>query len=50
MVEELKDRWKISKPGMEGVLDKVMGWLEASADLRINLLQKLMTRSRRRQW
>jgi hypothetical protein len=45
MIEELKDRWKLSKPGLEGVLDRVVGWPEASADLRINLLGWLATRT-----
>ena len=43
LIEELKTRWKPSKPRMEEVLDRVMGW--SDADLRINLLGWLATRT-----
>jgi hypothetical protein len=38
LVEELMTRWKLNKPGVEGVLDRVMGWADVNADHRINLL------------
>jgi hypothetical protein len=43
IVEELKTRWTFSKPGVEGILDRVMGWKDA--ELRINLLGWLATRT-----
>ena len=38
IVRELKTRWATSKPGMEEVIGKVMGWADANSDLRIHLL------------
>jgi hypothetical protein len=45
ITRELKTRWITSKPGMEEVMDKVMGWTDANSDLRIHLLGWLAVRT-----
>ena len=43
LVETLKSRWTPTKPGVEAMLDRVVGW--ADADLRIHLLGGLAMRT-----
>jgi hypothetical protein len=37
MVGRLKIRWEVTNPGVDKVLDRVVGWAEVNADLRISL-------------
>jgi hypothetical protein len=38
LVEKLKSRWTLTNPGVEDVLDRVVGWADVNANLRIHLL------------
>ena len=44
LVENLKLRWEKSNPGTNIILDKILGWADVNAELRINLLGWLTTR------
>ena len=45
MVGRLKIRWEVTNPGVDKVLDRVVGWAEVNADLRISLLGWLSSRT-----
>jgi hypothetical protein len=44
LVRSLKLRWEVTNPGVDKILDRVVGWAETTADLRISLLGWLTTR------
>ena len=44
-MENLKLRWEKSNPGTNIILDKILGWADVNAELRINLLGWLTTQS-----
>ena len=45
LVGSLKLRWAIANSGVDNILDRVVGWAEINAELRINLLGWLTTRT-----
>ena len=45
LVEKLKSRWTITNPGVDNILDRVVGWADVNAELRIHLLGWLATRT-----
>jgi hypothetical protein len=40
IVSDFKTRWTLIKPGVEEVLDRVVGWADVNADLRNTTLQR----------